>query len=106
MTPEAQRIAIAEACGWKIETHTYRAGCWISPEGKTSCRSILALPDYLGDLNAIHEAEKKLTDQEHDRFRIHLYCAAGKSSRKTSSATAAQRAEAFRHTLNLWNDNL
>ena len=40
MTPEAQRTAIAEACGWKTE---YR----------DAVSSVTALPDYLNDLNAI-----------------------------------------------------
>lgn len=43
MTPEAQRIAIAEACGWQL-----LGGMWHHPIGGF-------IPDYLNDLNAMHE---------------------------------------------------
>ena len=59
-------------------------------------------PDYLNDLNAMHEAEKVLTDEQKREYRICLFrlcdCYAGREVH----ATAAQRAEAFLKTLNLW----
>lgn len=54
MKPEAQRIAIAEACGWRrCETGTE---CWIAPDGNHSTNGRTTLPDYLSDLNAIMAA--------------------------------------------------
>jgi hypothetical protein len=74
MSPEAQRIAIAEVMGWKREgtcTETYSTGdvvhqCWKSPDGKTLWwgSQIAGLPDYLTDLNAMAEAERILTDEQ------------------------------------------
>jgi hypothetical protein len=80
MSPEAQRIAIAEACGW---TRYF-------PES--------TLPDYLSDLNAMHEAEKVLTPEQGWEYAQNLVVDGGRGW----FATAAQRAEAFLRTLNLW----
>lgn len=78
MTPEAQRVAIAEACGWKrgipleddsgeiCQTVTW----WIRPESYMSdtSREWSVLPDYLHDLNACHEMEKVLTQEQKERY--------------------------------------
>lgn len=103
MTSEQKRIAIAEACGWKSrlvpreEGYGY-ATWWEHPTQKGG------IPDYLNDLNAMHEAEKVLTEEQlrdywsklwlvvKPKTAIHLLC----------HATAAQRAEAFGLTLQLW----
>ena len=90
MNPEQQRIAIAEACGWKTG---YR-----DPEAWHP------LPDYLNDLNAMHEAEKTLTDKAHEEFRLNLYDVIGDDSRLIVSSTAAQRAEAFLRTIGKWKE--
>lgn len=109
MIPEAQRIAIAKACGWKIWA-SYDDGSifYDSPENYSG-GNILArypdldgsnkLPDYLNDLNAMHEAEKKLTTDE-----LWDYCDLLDGLNGGHIATAAQRAEAFLRTLNLWTD--
>lgn len=122
MTPQAQRIAIATACGlgWKPE--------W-SDSGYTSWEEYVArcgievlnehIPDYLEDLNAMHEAEQLIDKLPVDtrslwldtlavcckwpdvknaaelRFETQYLCA---------RATASQRAEAFLRTLGLWKD--
>ncbi len=116
MSPESQRIAIAEACGWRMETKTFRAGCWISPKGATFSRSLLSLPDYLSDLNAMHEAERVLEADGKERdFMFFLREIVGGFAESQSywcdydwfrvaHATAAQRAEAFLRTLNLWTE--
>lgn len=110
MSPEAQRIAIAEACGW---TDTHCVGglpCGIAP-----CeREHRVVPDYLNDLNAMAEAEKVLTIQQRSVFMGQLLRLAGfdrymdfltEKGEFTADfvamcaalcfATAAQRAEAF-----------
>jgi hypothetical protein len=112
MTPEAQRIAIAEACGWKYNSAVdfwERNGSALihGDKGKPT-----HLPDYLLDLNAMHEAEKVLTPAQRERFRILLDQAVHKGfyqdgthhSPDRSSATAAQRAEAFLRALKLWHE--
>jgi hypothetical protein len=105
MTPEAQRIAISEACGFN------RAGnYWCAPAGPAQdlTRDSRGLPDYLSDLNAMHEAEKVLSD---DQYWPHFYdnlsegCGGYDKHRNMLSATAAQRAEAFLRTLGKWEDS-
>lgn len=93
MTPENQRIAIAEACGY--------ADIWEGVPGRfNGClnREWSSIPDYLNDLNAMHEAEKVLhgkhngTDWLRNIYEPSIH----------PCATAAQHAEAFLRTLNLW----
>ncbi len=68
MSPEAQRIAIAEACGWRFENYGTREFpnlYWrvFNPDGKliekyftgADFRAVY-VPDYLNDLNAMAEA--------------------------------------------------
>jgi len=113
MTPEAQRIAIAEACGWKVSSSIKGPydGC---PCGTLPpLRSITPLPDYLNDLNAMHEAEKTLTDAnrgQYGRFLTRLVTGiftmhhAHADTARIAHATAAQRAEAFLRTVGKWED--
>ena len=106
MNPEQQRIAIAEACGLtnvapmivknvKHEGDDITVGIW-SDDGW--------VPQYLNDLNAMHEAEKTLTDKAHEEFRLNLCEVLGDDSRLIVSSTAAQRAEAFLLTIGKWEE--
>ena len=77
------------------------------------------LPDYLNDLNAMHEAEKSLSKFQLQKYGEHLqeivnyYCVGVVSDyprdfmclAMIAGATAAQRAEAFLKTLGLWEDD-
>lgn len=119
MTPEQQRIAIATACGWKKE-YIHGNGVddevWIHPVTQKCWLAELApLPDYLNDLNAMHEAEKVMTDKQKENYPINLARVIrhqlgiddGKSIyhwKFSTFATAAQRAEAFLKTLSLWTE--
>lgn len=59
MNPDEQRIAIAEACGWKPKI------IWCSAQIPESHPPIYSdLPDYLNDLNAAHEALRLLHKDE------------------------------------------
>lgn len=112
MKPEAQRIAIAEACGWKKDERG-----WITPSGRRAEHNEMLdvsyrvvqhdCPDYLNDLNAMHEAEMVLTALEWPAYRIALtkICtsyALVEWQGTAISATAAQRAEAFLRVKGLW----
>ncbi len=117
MSPEAQRIAIAEACGWRrIPADNVGAAgrlfygdvWWRDAENNTiACAD--HLPDYLNDLNAMHEAEKVLRTPADNvsaamaADRMHAYV---ELLGYAIDATAAQRAEAFLRTLNLWTTNV
>ena len=81
MKPEAINQAIAEA----VFEHN-----WI----KHGVATTGLLTRFTTDLNAMHEAEKVLTDHQWDDYICQLGHAMG--------ATAAQRAEAFLKTLKLW----
>ena len=109
MNPEQQRIAIAEACGWKTG---YR-----DPEAWHP------LPDYLNDLNAMHEAEETLDASQCAEYARQLmkhhptYCVTVLDNRFAPTeeiayqtyqllhATATQRAEAFLRTSGKWEES-
>jgi len=102
MTEEQQRIAIAEACGYKyLESYG-----WFDKDGETyyiGNEDIVSpqIPDYLNDLNAMHEAEKVLTaDQWYKYDRLMPL----RDPQKIHSP-AAQRAEAFLRTIGKWTAN-
>ena len=112
MTNEQKRIKIAEACGWNLvsdnETQLYS---WSNPSIKHRIKWMMnkdmasqsVIPDYFGDLNAIHEAENVLNDTQHSNYRGELLkvCL---SLADALCATAAQRAEAFGLALGLWEE--
>lgn len=131
MTPEAQLIAIAEVCRWKQIRET---GIWnhaVSGKNAVPSRGSVhrkrmemgmptgrdfLLPDYPGDLNAMHEAEVEAIYAK-GLGMVYLdvltklvngappYEYKGVSlSRWNASATAAQRAEALLRTLGLWEE--
>jgi hypothetical protein len=121
MTPEQQRIAIAEACGWSKKTCTLHNKAWHTPKGVcTNIANYTVLPCYLNDLNTMHEAEKLLSQKQRFLFLANLSKICGfdrefrffEGTRATndfanfcwalSHATAVQRAEAFRITFGIW----
>ncbi len=120
MKPEEQRIAIAEACGakWMNRWSASHATLTFMKEGKGSSNPDWSfchkdeevpmddtIPDYLHDLNAMHEAEKILNTPIHmQKHAWNNYKGILEDVTKGSSfhATAVQRAEAFLKTLNLW----
>ncbi len=106
MKTESQRIAIAEACGAKWKEDNFKNKILVD-ERKDSVLYIdvhggidAGLPDYLNDLNAMHEAEKVLTVTQYDDFAVRLNRICDES--RVLSATAAQRVQAFLMTLGLW----
>jgi hypothetical protein len=110
MTPQQQRIAIAEACGITITAIDRDANTgeiirvWSkAPQGHHQNKTTPWLPDYLNDLNAMHGAERWIFTNHPDIWSDYVR----EVQRKTGSlssihATAAQRAEALLRTLNLW----
>ena len=111
MTPEAQRIAIAEACGWTATVdddqfwRATRADGSMTSDLWCSMSSVwnVGIPDYLNDLNAMHEAEKVLTNEQ-----LEVYCNILHKPNHgvywAIHATAAQRAEAFLRTIGKWKE--
>lgn len=114
MSPDKQRLAIAEACGWQAP---FQLGwlrdfgpwpgllcpfCGTDPSGDRS-----PVPDFCADLNAMHEAEETLQESQLFTYSNELYDLAVEHQLKTGkwrylSMTAAQRAEAFLRTIGKW----
>lgn len=125
LTDEQKRIRIAELCGWKKETRNMYGGVknvqgWgmnthlgLGSADRKFTMHPDTFPDYLHDLNAMHEAEETLTDFQLQAFgdqlqqivnyycvgvvpdyHRHLMCLA-----KIAHATASQRSDAFLLTL-------
>jgi len=70
-------------------------------------REYSVIPDYLNDLNAMHEAEKRLRTprgDESNRMAEDRMVEYAERLNYCIDATAPQRAEAFLRTLNLWID--
>lgn len=123
MKPEEQRIVIAEACGFvpMYQNCSWETQVWHVPGGTfdklENCRVFESLPDYLNDLNAMHEAEGRHDfDMHNNRYgRIlaevvtrqsqghHHITANWWTVKRVARATAAQRAEAFIRTIGKWN---
>jgi hypothetical protein len=121
MTQEQQRVAIAEACGWKyVEglnvsslSHsgaTSCADCWVCPK-RGAGYGAYEPPNYLNDLNAMHDAEKVLGEK---RIRSYAFTLAQVLDTSPTvdlddqflniHATASQRAEAFLRTIGKWKE--
>lgn len=111
MNTEKQRIAIAEACGWEKQA---REEIWWN---KNKCRYAILdeLPDYLSDLNAMHEAEETLSENKQEYFESFLQGIANSGINAEEAethdfywsvihATAEERAEAFLKTIGRWED--
>jgi len=133
MTREAQRIAIAEACGWESRKTVQEAhglyyhpilhqakiaqgsAVWKAREKMELPMDSCGLPDYLGDLNAVAEAEKTLDNlpfhQGWQSYEYNLLKIVGHESfsiwgvKALLCATAAQRGEAFLRTVGKWDDS-
>jgi len=66
------------------------------------------VPQYVYDLNAMHQAEKSLTHDQHIDYMEHLGMCSDDYGHKVWAyvqATAAQRAEAFLRTIGKWEDD-
>lgn len=136
MTELEQRISIAEACGWRW----YRrpaTGPWaakpmralyhpllvpeyvatLQPADMTEreCNPVFLwregmIPDYLNDLNSIHEVEKSLSMHQSANYEVLLDEVVNREFHRDETclivpdwhATAAQRAEAFLKCLGKW----
>lgn len=93
MSPEAQRIVIAESVGIYLHDGDHAPSDYVF---------VSDLPDYLNDLNAMHEAEKILNNNDWWEFVEHLTNICGGGTALGISATASQRAEAYLRTISKW----
>lgn len=135
MNEREQRIAIAEACGipagqinaWLDQVQATSDMQCAVPGGEERYRDKvlrapdMSPPDYLHDLNAMHEAEKTLkighdgspaAEYQEALWNVSnrgvTFCAENLHDvaylQNLICATAAQRAEAFLHAIGKWRD--
>lgn len=113
-TEDDQCIVIAEAWGFEpgtinkktwlgycapIHAETlYQLGCHIQDSDEKPNHILAMVPNFPGDLNAMHEAEKSLTQSQRVSYMNNLAKVCG-SERDKAFATAAQRAKAFTVTI-------
>jgi len=109
MTDEQINIKIAELCGWGFKQRFLGEPYSTAPKEMTAKldpahwnRNLYELPNYTADLNAMHEAEKRLTDID-DRL-LYDKALAETTSGFTYHATARHRAEAFLRVLGQWEE--
>jgi hypothetical protein len=101
MTPEQQRTAIAEACRILSQDQ------W-GPLYKTALGVVRVCPDYLNDLNAMHEVQNRLTAEQARCYDRELQkigyrnCLAG--AFWLWHFPAKWKAEAFLRTIGKWKE--
>jgi len=100
MTEKEINIVIAEACGIVSRDQ------W-GPLYKTALGVVRVCPDYLNDLNAMHEAERLLDDDQWLEYMLNLQDVLQRNPDRgkwivcqdNMHSTAAQRAKAFVKTI-------
>lgn len=121
MTNDQMRIAIAEACGWKlsvphfghdgkwrrtaytgIDYHDESHSAWAGPPIDV-ISDWSNTPNYPTDLNAMHEAEKFLTPLKLQDYAWELSMLMADES-FILTASAIKRGEAFLRTIGKWKD--
>lgn len=118
MSDEEMRIAIAEHLGMnvvkvpfvpaKIKTDKNTV---FTPEAAKvfyscygSAGSVRVVPNYPEDLNACHEMEKSLGDEQQKRLYVDHLAWLMRKGEFTVMAPARQRAEAFLRTVGKWKE--
>jgi hypothetical protein len=97
MKPEAQRIAIAEACGWISEDISRHAMYYVPSED-------IHIGNPIYDLNAMHEAESWLKNDDPHAFACYLADLFESHGCDAIHLSPAQRAEVLLRTINKWED--
>ncbi len=119
MNPRIQRIELAKLHGYKVFreyksgeafinlTHNgdeklYHQWRWDRYPELTDFETLL--PDYLHDLNVMHELELTLDFKQRDKYFTILALYVDGVGTCPGMATAAQRAEAFLKVMNKWEN--
>lgn len=118
MSEQEINIAIAEWCGWVgiiNETGYTKDDSWSKccPHFVNSSERkgwwFASIPDFCRDLNAMHEAEKHLSEQDEDRYTSRLvFDLIGPENGnlvvwEAITADARQRAESLLRTIGKWS---
>jgi hypothetical protein len=106
MNDQEINIAIAELCGWtKVFSDEWGPlrGLKSGDKFYAGC-AFTTVPDYLNDLNAMHEAEKVLVGKNNWELCEYVHKLHTATNSWIAFATARQRAEAFLRTLGKWKE--
>ena len=107
MKKKAQRIAIAEACGWVPHNSAHFESLNWLKDGRIGTLKE-GIPNYCSCLNAMHEAEKTIVEDQDlwISYTIHLenLCPGRGSSYWDVHATADKKAESFLVALGKWKE--
>jgi hypothetical protein len=108
VTDEQINQRIAEACGWtEIKNCAWRHHKpWGYPPLKAGQggNAFKMLPNYCDDLNAMHEAEKTLSETNMFVMAHWIEQNVSRHGQHYFHATARQRAEAFLRTIGKWEE--
>jgi len=107
MTPQEINTAIAEHLGWKNLWKTHAFGLRGDDPNTGEDNDV---PNYCGDLNAMHEAQKMLTESHQYIYAEKILPYSDDECSQTVAwamltATARQRAEAFLRTIGKWEES-
>lgn len=118
MNPQEINRRIAIACGW-LDIKEQADDCGTTGLCGVPARHANAvglgsafdytIPNYYGDLNAMHEAENTLKDEQKFPYMEEIYNLTDSPDALEcgwylTNATAAQRAEAFLRTIGQWEE--
>ena len=98
MTDDEINKAMADAMGWRKEDGVY---VWTAHGIDCTCDELW---DWANDLNAMHLAEKTLSETNMFVMAHHIERLVSRHGQHYFHATARQRAEAFLRTLDLWKE--
>lgn len=100
MKPEEQQKAIAEYCGIKDIFYVTGRGLvyTVNEDGGLVERKV---PNYLHDLNAMHEAENVLDSGEWHKYATYI---GRHDTKKMLNALPQIKAEAFLRTIGKWTE--
>lgn len=105
MSPLAMNIAIAEHLGWHVLRPVIN-NCILARKSQKDGWSVP--PNYAGDLNAMHEAEKKLSELERIRYVAMLRTIApedpGVEGWSFCHGASVYRASAFVRVIGKWKE--
>ena len=96
LTDRQRQIRVAEGSGWSVPKYKM-CGAHYAKNPKGDLVPAERVPDYLNDLNAMHEAEEGVVNTRTYRINLALVTGSSELNREwyLTHATPAQRAEAF-----------
>lgn len=105
MTPTELNLAIAKKRGWKV--HPKNKWCVIPPKSPHSVQRLSTLPNFVGDLNLMHDMEATLDKEQRRKWEFiiaEMFAGLDKSWFDVCHMNALQRAEAYAKVRGICHD--